>query len=359
MNKNQQLNKHLISLMQKHQVHASGYALIEDGKIFATDTISIDSEIEVSTHSLFQACSLSKPLTAYVILKLVEAGKLDLDKPINQQLKSWKIPGGEYADQITVKHCLTMTSGLCYGESKTSFPGYLQSQSIPTLQNILDGIEPAANVGLPIRSSCQPGSVYSYSGAGFMVLQKLIEDATGTAFAKFLDEQVFPSMSMTQSTFECPLGEVHRNLAVPGFDKFGEINNAGWYNIPYTASGGLWSTPSDLALFILQITKVYRWANVNFPQSLFSMMLEPQENSIFGLLSVVVDGKGESLNFRKNGHNTGYHNELLMFPNTGQGVVVMTNSANGIALINEFIDFIARQYKWPDYSTNFDELIVP
>jgi CubicO group peptidase (beta-lactamase class C family) len=285
---------------------------------------------------------------------LVEAGKLDLNKPVNQQLKSWKIPGGEYADQITAKHCLTMTSGLCYGEFKTSFPGYKQSQSLPTLQNILDGREPATNVGSPVRSSYRPGSVYSYSGAGFMVLQKLIEDATGTAFAKFLDEQVLPSMSMTQSTFECPLGKAHRNLAVPGFDKFGKINNAGWYNIPYTASGGLWSTPSDLAKFSLQIAKVYQCGG-SFPPSLLSMMLEPQENSIFGL-GIVVDGKGKFLNFRKNGHNTGYRNELLMFPNTGQGIVVMTNSANGIALINEFIDFIAKQQQWPDYSTNFDEL---
>jgi len=71
----------------------------------------------------------------------------------------------------------------------------------------------------------------------------------------------------------------------------------------------------------------------------------------------VVSGQGNSLNFRKNGHNYGYHNELLMFPNTGQGIVMMTNSENGMEVINYMIPIIAHEYAMPRYFPFFDELM--
>jgi len=132
----------------------------------------------------------------------------------------------------------------------------------------------------------------------------------------------------------------------------------GWNNYAIAASGGLWSTPSDLAKFSINIAKSYKGNNQGLiPQSLAMDMLTRQKNTDFGL-GVVVNGQGRTLNFRKGGHNLGYHNELLMFPNTGQGIVIMTNSENGTAVINYIVPIISHAYRWPCYFPYFDELVV-
>ena len=83
-------------------------------------------------------------------------------------------------------------------------------------------------------------------------------------------------------------------------------------------------------------------------------MLTRQAHSIFGL-GFVVDGTGKNISFRKGGHNTGYWNELLMFPGTGQGVVIMTDSDNGEALIDILIPFVVSEYHWHTLTPSFDE----
>ena len=185
INKNE-CRTYLKTAMEKHNVPVIGYAIINDYKLSFADTISIDPEIAASIDSLFQGCSFSKSLTALGILLLVSQGKVNLDTPLNQQLKTWKISEGS-DEAINIRQCLSMTSGLCYGSQGISFPGYPQTKSVPTLQNILNGTSPATNH--PIKLSYTPGSQYSYSGAGYMVLQKLIEDITQQLFSTFVLEK--------------------------------------------------------------------------------------------------------------------------------------------------------------------------
>lgn len=339
--------------MKKNNVSVVSYAVIDHNEITIIDSISIDPQIKVSSSSLFQACSLSKSLTAYAILKLIAEGKLDIDASINKQCLSWQIPKNEYNHKVSIRQCLSMTSGFCYGELNASFPSYTQDQKIPTLKEILYGMKPAHNQ--PIKIGYPPGSQCHYSGAGYMVLQQLIEDVTHQSFSQYMRTEILVPLKMAHSTFECLLNSEIKADAIPGFHPDGQMNNRGWENIVTTASGGLWSTPSDLANFVLAITKAYLGIdNTVIPQNLAKEMLTRQEKSGFAL-GVVVDGEGKQLNFRKNGHNNGYHNELLMFPHTGQGIVVMTNSAAGISVINELIALIAKKFQWPPYLLSFDE----
>ena len=351
------INNYLIEKMKEHNVSVVGYAIIDNYKIVAADTLSIRDDINVSKKTLLQSCSLSKPVTACGVLQLAAKRKIDIDKPLNAQLSDWKIPESKHGNGVNVRQSLSMTSGLCYGELNAVFPGYMHNKPIPTLDNILYGEAPATN--LPIRMGSVPGSDYRYTGAGYMVLQKLIEEVSGKSFSQFMDVNVLRTLGMVGSIFQHPLNDQLKASAVPGFNANSEMVKGGWDIIPTLASGGLWSTPSDLANLAIGIANAYlgEGANPIIPQELAIEMLTRQQNSSFGL-GVVIDGEGNAMNFRKNGHNTGYHNELIMFPNAGQGIVIMTNSSAGISLINNFVTFIAKRYNWPPYSPNFDEITV-
>ena len=342
------MNVDIQQAMDRYMIPAANFSIIENFEIIATNAFSRHEAVSVNGESRFQACSLSKSLTAVAILLLLKQGRIDLDAPISNRFAL----NGSY---VTARHCLSMTSGLSYGQPGTPIPTYKQEDPLPTVQQILDGAYPAKNP--PIVCSSTPGILCKYSGAGFMVLQKLIEDVTQLPFATFMRENILIPLNMTHSTFECPLAEGREN-AVPGFDKNVGRLNGDFDNNPYSASGGLWSTTSDIANFMIVISNAYLGKdNLFLSRALVQLMLTQQENSDFAL-GFVVDGKNATFNFRKNGHNNAYHCQLLMFPNTGQGIVIMTNSALGIHLIKDVIAQTAAQYQWPHYSPDFDELEI-
>ena len=251
-----------------------------------------------------------------------------------------------------MRQILDMTSGL----SVSGFPGHTQGKSLPTLTEILDG-RPPANTP-PIRAFYQPGSRYFYSGGGFQVLQQLIEDVTGKPFDVYMTKQVLEPLSMNQSMFQYPLNATLRKKAVPGFLMDGTMIQGGWNNYAIAAAGGLWSTPTDLAQFTIHVSNAYLGKDITLiSSSIAKQMLTRQKNTDYGL-GVVVNGEGKTLNFRKAGHNLGYHNELLMFPQSGQGIVIMTDSENGESVINYIIPIVAHYYHWPCYFPYFDELVV-
>lgn len=345
------LNAALIHAMQTYHVPVVGYAIIANNKIIVADTLSIDPKIKVTKNSIFQAASISKSVSAYGALKLVAQHKLDLDQSVNSQLTSWQIPTNKFNkhNPVTLRELLTMTSGL----SVSGFPGHEQDQPLPTLKEILEG-KPRANTA-PIRVFYSPGTKYYYSGGAFQVLQQLVEDTTQQPFSTWMNKEVLQPLEMQHSIFQYPLNTTLRAQAIPGFNYAGTMIKKGWNNYAVAGAGGLWSTPTDLAKFALNITISYH-ANGFLPKTLATEMLTRQKNTDYGL-GVVVNGSGRTLNFRKAGHNLGYHSQLLMFPNTGDGIVVMTNSENGEYVINYFIALVAKQNKWPCYFPFFDELI--
>jgi CubicO group peptidase (beta-lactamase class C family) len=149
-------NRLVLSLLDKYGIHAAGYALIDAYKVARVETIS--DSIGCDTSSLFQACSLSKSITAYAVLDLVAQNKIQLDSPINMYLDSWKISDSPYSDLVTARHCLNMTSGLCFGVPGTAFAGYSREALIPTLSEILCGKAPATN--LPVKVVFEIGIIF-------------------------------------------------------------------------------------------------------------------------------------------------------------------------------------------------------
>lgn len=350
---NPDINDAILQLMEVYHVPVAGYAIIKNYRVVLAETLSIDPRLKVSKNSLFQAASISKSLAAYGALKLVSERRLSLDEPVNQQLKSWKIPENQYSKNtpVTLTQLLDMTSGL----SVSGFPGHVQGEKLPTLLEVLEGKIPANTP--PVRLFYRPGTRYFYTGGGFQVLEQLMEDITGQSFTVWMQREILHPLNMRHSLFQTPLEKQYHPVAVPGFLSDGSPIKGGWNHYAIAAAGGMWSTPSDLAKFAINISESWHGKNNRIiPKTLTEKMLTRQKNTDYGL-GVVINGKGRHLNFRKAGHNLGYHSQIIMFPNSGDGLVIMTNSENGGNLINYLIPLIAQKYHWPCFFPCFDELV--
>jgi CubicO group peptidase (beta-lactamase class C family) len=123
----------------------------------------------VDRNSVFQVSSLSKWVSAFGIMKLVEDGRLDLDAPVNKILKRWQLPPGSFNnDEVTVRRLLSHTAGLTDGLGYSGFEAGRPVQSLEhSLTKAADadkGISGEVHVGI------QPGSEFKYSGGGYTIL---------------------------------------------------------------------------------------------------------------------------------------------------------------------------------------------
>lgn len=348
------INKEAIQAMKAYKVPVVGYAIIDNYKVIKVDTISIDKSISVTNHSLFQAASISKSLSAYAALKVIENKKISLNSPVNKYLKNWKIPTNKYNEvtPVILRDLMDMTSGL----SVSGFAGYPIGKPLPDALQVLNGNPPANNN--PIRVFYEPSSNYFYSGGGFQVLQQFVTDQSKLKFNSFMNHNVLKEIGMNDSVFMYPLNSEYNIRAIPAFEGWsGSEIKGGWLNYACSGAGGMWSNPNDLAVFALSVTDSYLGKkNAYIAKKIAVKMLTRQKNTDFGL-GVVVNGSGKNLYFWKAGHNYGYHSLVIMFPNTGKGFAIMTNSENGDTVINYLTAIVAKKYNWPYYFPFFDELV--
>jgi CubicO group peptidase (beta-lactamase class C family) len=296
----------------------------------------------VTASTLFQAQSISKAVTATATLALVNSGLLSLDESPNTYLKSWKLPYNAYQAQerVTIRRMLSHSSGLNVG----SFAGYRAGEPLPTLLQILNGEKPANNP--PIRVDFIPGSKSRYSGGGAEVMQQLLMDVTGEPFPELMRRLVLGPVGMTLSTYEQPLPRTRWAEAASGHYGNGAVTKGRWLIQPQLAAGGLWTTPTDLAKWALEITKSWKGE----PNKLFSKRIATEMVTIqkapYGL-GVEVQGTGPSLQFFHEGSNVGFRAQVVMFPAVGKGAVIMANGDRADWVIGNLIRSIASEYDWP------------
>ncbi len=296
----------------------------------------------VTSLTLFQAASISKPVAAMAALRFVEEGRLELDGDVNDRLISWKLPKGPYTAQrpVTLRQLLSHTAGL----TVHGFPGYAADAPLPSLQQILDGAAPANTA--PIRSDLEPGSQWRYSGGGFTVLQQLLIDVAGRPFAEIIQQTVFEPLGMAESTYEQPLPPARARQAASAHRPDGAVVDGRWHTYPELAAAGLWTTPTDLARFAIEIQKSLRGeSNRVLSRAMTEAMLTPGLED-WGL-GFSLQGAGSSLRFWHGGSNEGFSCGLVAWVDGGQGAVVMTNSDRGGPLIDEIIQALAAEYGWP------------
>ncbi len=323
-----------IALIYKHQLEwARGYGLKETGELEP-----------VTAESLFQAGSLSQPVCAAAALRFVEEGHCGLDQDVNQALRSWKIPESE----LTVKNKVTLRGLLSHsaGLAPLEFRGYFPSEPLPALLQILDGEQPANSPAVYLQA--EPFARVVYSEAGYAILQQMLVDLREKPFPEIMQETVLTPLGMSNSSFEYPLPPGLREMAVTGHLREGQPLEEKWHIYPEMAASGLWSTPSDLALFAIEVMKTAlgeRYGIIS--PALAREMLTPQKANMG--LGFRIEDTDDNLNFHLWGSNEGFECFMVAYPVRGEGAVVMTNSANGSYLIDEILRGVSAVYEWPHF----------
>jgi len=226
------------------------------------------------------------------------------------------------------------------------FWGYRPSGPIPTLLQTLDGLPPSNNV--PVRVATTPGSRWSYSGGGYSIIQQLLIDVLQKPFPELMADLVLGPLNMHESRFtELPPTEEHA-ITAHGHDATGAPIAERWRAHPELAAGGLWSTPTDIAKWVIALQNANTGKDSTLlPQGTARQMLTPQISN--GGLGTAVNGNGATAQLSHGGGKRGYRSYMMGYCERGHGVVITTNGERGDHLSLEIVHSLARIYDWPDY----------
>jgi CubicO group peptidase (beta-lactamase class C family) len=338
----------LADRMRHYKTPGVGIAVIDAGRIEWARGYGIREQggaDPVTPETMFQAGSVSKAISAMAAMRLVQRHELDLDEDVNDKLVSWKVPDNPFTQEhrVTLRGLLSHSAGM----TVHGFPGYALGMPIPTLLQVLDGIEPANTA--PIRVDVAPGSTFRYSGGGFTVVQQLLIDVAGEPFPELMRRLVLDPLKMRHSTFRQPLPKALGQRAAAGHGAGGEMLKGRWHTYPEMAAAGLWSTPSDLARAAIAIQKAAGGASGEpLSGEAVGRMLSPQATPDRGL-GWQLAGRDGTARFFHGGDTAGYKCAVVAYVHTGQGAVVMTNGDGGRKLVDEILRGIAKEYGWPDY----------
>lgn len=316
-------------------------AVLNNGAIEWAKGYGIADSLEnrkVTTETLFQAASISKPVAATRALQLAEQNTIHLDSNINSYLSSWKLPENEFTqkEKVTLRRILNHTAGL----TVWGFPGYAKGDTIPSIPEILDG---KGNTD-PVRVYKEPGKGWRYSGGGYTIMQQMLTDIEQEKFPEIMQKNILNPLGMTSSTYENPLPEKYHSMAATGYHSNGAQVKGKWHTYPEMAAAGLWTTPSELILWGKEIQQILKTQKDGLLKaSTVNVMLTPNEDSQ-GLGPYVLD-----LSFGHGGSDEGFRSELLVWKEAPIAAVVMSNSNKGSTIIREILLSIVREYSLPDY----------
>jgi CubicO group peptidase (beta-lactamase class C family) len=354
----------LTDRMAHYQVPGVSIVVIDDYKIDWAKGYGVrmaGGDEPVTTDMLFNAGSIVKMFSAAGAMKLVEAGILDLDQNVNDVLVSWQVPENEFTatEKVTLRRLLSHSAGIRDGFTNRSgsdidaLPDYLapggESPSV-TIQEMLEGA-PGVDLDGPTTVGSIPGSEYNYANADYAILELLLVDVTGKPYPEFMMETVLEPLDLESSTFEVPLPEDLRAKAAWEHFADGAPFEGERLHFPF---GSLWTNPSDLARFAIEIMQAYNGRSEvllsqGFAKEMLTAQIDIEGNMLedaYGFGFDLQTNKDELVAFHTGG-TWGSTCIVWIFPQTGQGAVVMTNSASGSMIRFEILYSISQVYGWP------------
>ena len=344
--------EHLQTWMKEAGVPAVSISVIKDFTIHWSRAFGIADAATgrpVTTETLFQAASISKPVMAVAAAVLADRGQLDLDADVGQSLHSWELPRlvESGSQPITPRMLLSHTSGL---DDALGFPGYAPTEATPDALAILMGQPPAKTPAIVARQA--PMTKSRYSGGGSVVMQVLLTDVTGKTFPDLMQSLVLKPLGMKNSVYQQPLSAKLRADTALAHDSKGTRFNVPWKVYPALAAAGLWSTPSDLALLVSSLQKTGAGQDIKpFTKASAKELLSPVGIGSFSA-GFNVFRQGEGWYFAHMGVNQGYRSFLIGHLAKGYGLVVMTNGDGGLPLIERICRRIQKAYAWDAQQTN-------
>ncbi|MFA9392794.1 MAG: serine hydrolase domain-containing protein [Prolixibacteraceae bacterium] len=343
----------ILERMDHYKVPGISIAIVENGKIKWAKGYGFANTMtgtKVDANTLFQAGSISKPVAALSVLKLYEHDSLELNKDVNYYLKNWQIPENRLTEteKVTLEKLLTHTAGI----TVHGFPGYKQTDNFPDIIDVLNGKGNTAK----IMVDALPGSSWRYSGGGYTIIEKIVEDVSGISFDKYMSKNILLPIGMKKSTYQQPITKAFQNNISGAYNRNGELIKGLWHNYPEQAAAGLWTTPSDLALYCIEIQDILKGKKDGIlTKETVEMMLTKHQNN-WGL-GLSLRNEKDSLIFGHGGKNEGFTNDMIAFAYQGNAAIIMTNADNGGQLITELENAIANYYNWPISQTKIIEII--
>lgn len=191
-------------LLEQHNPVGVAVGVVRDGAVAFTAGYGLadkDSGRAVTPDTVFNVGSISKVVTGWGVMRLVEAGKLALDEPVATYLTRWQLTSSRFDSRgVTVQRLMSHTAGL----SMPSIPGFEVPLPLPSLEEILSGAyrdSIYADPGTPMELICEPGSELRYSGGGTVLLQLLVEESVCDSFENYMRAEVLEPLGMTSSRF--------------------------------------------------------------------------------------------------------------------------------------------------------------
>jgi CubicO group peptidase (beta-lactamase class C family) len=290
----------------------------------------------VDTNTQFQAGSISKPVSALGILLLQAEGRVDLDADVNRYLKGWQLESKFTNGPVTLRQLLCHRAGV----TPHGFLGFRESKIPPTLLEVLNR---HYFFNGPIRVKYLPGSKYEYSGGGYCVAQKVIEDVAGQPFETAMAQRLFQPLGMHRSDFSQPPADISQ--LAQGHSGLGQIIFPGrWRLFPQKAAAGLWTTPSDLARLIVALQTAMAGKGgpvISWP--IAQACLTPQFDDWQGI-GFRLDARSNDRGFYHYGENIGYHAGFGAGVSNGRAWVIMTNTHKN--KLDPILNAIAEEFGW-------------
>ncbi len=310
-------------LMNQYGVPGASVALVREGTLVwsaAYGYADLEHERKMTVDAVCRAESISKSVTAWGVMRLVEQGRIDLDDPVQQHLGDWELPG-DVGQEVTIRKLLSQNAGMPLGPIGVGVE-YEPQSDMPPLRDYL------AQEARPVR---EPGSGFLYSNVGFNLLELLIEQVTGRDFAAYMEDDVLTPLGMHRSSFgwdealrpSIPMGYEQQGTPVPP------------YVYPVNASGGLFASVEDIARFVSAEMTGTDDKNVVLEQKNIRELHTP-EVDVSGIYGLVTDsyGLGHFIEHLPGGRRAVWHGgqghgwmaHFHAVPESGAGIVILTNS---------------------------------
>lgn len=339
----------LQNLLHRHNVAGVSFAVLRDFHPAYTQcegTICRDTGDPLWPDSLFQGASISKILSAVLTMKLVEQGHLDLDTPVNDYLKSWKLPENEWTNEkaVTIRHILSHHGGI----NVPTYAGYFCEDPVPSFKDLLEGRDPCLEAAISVEEPVD--EQFIYSTGGFAVLQMAIEDVCNEGFETIIQREILQPLNMHRTCFNQPLPEHLRQNAACGHRSDGDMVAGRWFIYPTLAGSAVWTTPTDLAKFALHLQLILRRNQTGIlqPQALQELITAYRE-PFFGLGFALYPDKGPGLYFGHTGNTEGFRSMFIAHESKGCGAFILANSDNADPVIKYIINRIAAEENWEGF----------
>ncbi len=316
----ERLERQLPILMERHGVAGVNAVILREGREVWAGTFGMsdpEAGIAMTRVSVFRVESISKPVTAWGVMRLVEGGAVALDDVVWDHVTSWAPPPG--TPDMTIRQLLSNSAGLGIGDFTARHP----PGAAPALRQAMEG--DFAVIGAP-------GAGFHYSNTGFNLLEVLIEDVSGQDFGDFMNEMVLAKLGAGQASFDWSAALAERMPVGHGL----QAQRIAPHVYPAGASGGLLADIDAIARFVRAgMHAPHRAAEVGLPDALLALMHAAQV-PVGGVYGVVTDGYGlghftETLSDGRKavwhgGQGHGWMSHFHLVPESGDAIILLTNS---------------------------------